>query len=42
MIQHEITSVDACVTVDEGIAVMVVGRLKVCAFLGNMLSGAEC
>ena len=29
MIQHEITSVDACVTIDEGICVMVVGRLKV-------------
>ena len=30
VIQHEITSVDACVTIDGGIAVMVVGRLKVC------------
>lgn len=39
MIQHEITSVDACITIDEGIAVMVVGRLKVCGFLDNMLSG---
>ena len=28
VIQHEITSVDACVTIDGGIAVMVVGRLK--------------